>query len=123
MERLSMGREDFLEAVLLLESELNRDVKSIDIAKFLKVSKPAVSRQLADLIEKGYALKLTHGIVKLTESGMKIAQKVLEKHHAIYDFLLKLGVSKEVANKDCCLIEHAISEETFLKIKEFNKSH
>ena len=37
----------------------------------------------------------------------------------IKDFLLKLGVSQETADDDCCKIEHVISDETYQVIQDF----
>lgn len=117
-QSITRGREDFLEAVLMLSKRKPR-VKSIEIANILGISKPAVSRQIADLIAKGLIVKEGPTNICLTESGLGLAEKVLEKHETLKAFLLKLGVSYDVADVDCCKIEHVISDETFSKIKEF----
>lgn len=117
-QSITRGREDFLEAVLMLSKRKPR-VKSIEIANILGISKPAVSRQIADLIAKGLIVKEGPTNICLTEAGLGLAEKVLEKHETLKAFLLKLGVSYDVADIDCCKIEHVISDETFSKIKEF----
>ena len=117
-QSITRGREDFLEAVLMLSKRKPR-VKSIEIANILGISKPAVSRQIADLIAKGLIIKEGPTNICLTEAGLGLAEKVLEKHETLKAFLLKLGVSCDVADVDCCKIEHVISDETFSKIKEF----
>ena len=117
-QSITRGREDFLEAVLMLSKRKPR-VKSIEIANILGISKPAVSRQIADLIAKGLIVKEGPTNICLTEAGLGLAEKVLEKHETLKAFLLKLGVSYDAADIDCCKIEHVISDETFSKIKEF----
>ena len=47
-----------------------------------------------------------------------IANSIYEKHKVLTRFLCKMGVSESVAEKDACRMEHVISEETFLKIKQ-----
>ena len=39
----------------------------------------------------------------------------------IKEFLLKLGIDENIAEIDCCKIEHVISEETFKAIKNHLK--
>jgi Mn-dependent DtxR family transcriptional regulator len=40
-----------------------------------------------------------------------------ERHTALSNFLLAIGVSKHTAREDACRMEHIISEETFEAIK------
>ena len=56
------------------------------------------------------------GYITLTESGMEIAQKILEKHNFIAELLISLGVSEDTAYEDSCKIEHDISEESFIAL-------
>lgn len=117
---LTKANEDYLEAILILEQRIGK-VKSVDIAKFMGVSKPGVNKAMNVLKDYGLILKDDYADVTLTESGRKQANKIYEKHLAIRNFLLKLGVSNETAESDCCKIEHVISNETFECIQNFNK--
>jgi Mn-dependent DtxR family transcriptional regulator len=53
----------------------------------------------------------------LTPEGEKRATRIYEKHTVLMKFLTEfLKVNEEIADKDACLMEHCISEETFAKI-------
>ena len=52
------------------------------------------------------------GLITLTDSGMAIAHKILDRHKMLSQFLIMLGVDKEVADEDACNIEHDISNES-----------
>ncbi|MDE6189185.1 MAG: metal-dependent transcriptional regulator [Clostridia bacterium] len=121
MNQLHKSGEDYLEAVLFIEQQKGR-VRSIDIARYLSVSKPSVNRALTNLQEMGYINKPTYGEVTITEAGRKRARTVAQKHLALTQFLTKvLGVSLSVAEKDACKIEHDISDETTQKLIEYLK--
>lgn len=120
MKKITKSIEDYLEAILFIEKE-NKTIHSIEIAKLLGVSKPAVSRTMQELLELKYIEKKSYGSITLTDLGREIAEKVLHKHETIKAFLLNLGISDETAERDCCLIEHVISDETLQKFEEYNK--
>ena len=118
--------EDYLETILLLQKK-NGHVRSIDIANELEYTKASVSVAMKSLREKDFITMAETGYITLTDSGLKKAESVLERHTLISDWLISLGVSEKVAKEDACRIEHDISEETFeiLKnhcLKKRNKS-
>lgn len=110
--------EDYLEAVLRLR-ERHGMVRSIDIANELQVSKPSVSVAMKKLRESGYIRMEEDGAILLLPAGEAIAQRVYERHRLLTRFFVRLGVAEAVAAADACKVEHALSEETFQKIKEF----
>lgn len=118
MRLLTDSNEDYLEAILILKEKYGI-VRSVDIAKLLNVSKPGVNKAMNILKENGLIEKETYGDVILTPKGLEIASKIYKKHTTIKEFLIKLGVSEEVSDIDCCKIEHVISDETFTAIKKF----
>lgn len=122
MKKVSKSHEDYLEAILILNDN-NNVVHSVEIARFLSVSKPAVHKAMDELIELGLIKKEKYGGVILTDEGKDIAQFVLNKHNEIKTFLIKLGVDEKTAEIDCCKIEHIVSDITLEKIKEFNKNN
>ena len=116
MSQLHKSGEDYLEAVLFIERQKGR-VKSVDIAKYLGVSKPSVNKALTNLQEMGYVNKPIYGEVSITQEGRERAETVARKHVALTKLLTEvLGVSPDVAEKDACKIEHDISEETTIKL-------
>lgn len=115
MKLLESG-EMYLETILVLKNKYGY-VRSIDIAKEMNYSKPSVSRAVALLKEDGYIDHDPHGMIVLTESGKKIAEKIYDRHKTLTKYLIWLGVSEETAQNDACRIEHVISQESFDKIK------
>lgn len=119
MASLYKSGEDYLEAVLFIEQQKGR-VRSVDIAKYLGVSKPSVNKALSILQEMGYVNKPDYGDVTITDEGRKKAQTVALKHKALTRLLTDvLGVAPEIADIDACKIEHDISEETTKKLIEY----
>ncbi len=109
--------EDYLEAILRLGEEHN-EVRSVDIASMLSVSKPSVSHAMKLLREDGYIAMDRYGTISLLEKGAVIAKRVYERHQVLSKMLESLGVTPEVAMADACKIEHDLSDESFEKIKE-----
>ena len=109
--------ENYLETIFILSLK-GEKVRSVDIANELEFSKPSVSIAMKNLREKGYILTDTDGYITLTAKGRKIADSMYERHVAISDWLVFLGVDKKTAVQDACKMEHAMSEKSFLAIKK-----
>lgn len=118
MKNLSKSIEDYIEAIYITELEKG-EIKSVDIASKLGVSKPAVNKAMNELKTLNFIEKSNYSNIILTKKGRSLAKKIYDRHILIYDFLLSIGVSKENANIDCCKIEHVISKETENCIKTF----
>lgn len=110
--------EMYLECILELKNQ-HGEVRSIDIARKTGYSKPSVSRAVGLLKKSCYIEVDANGYITLTKSGLNIAEKIFERHSLISEFLVRLGVTPEVAAEDACKIEHVISDESFAKIKDF----
>ncbi len=109
--------EDYLETILILQKK-NGHVRSIDIAAELGYTKPSVSVAMKSLREKNLITMAETGYITLTNTGLDKAKKVLERHTLLSEWLIRLGVSADVAKEDACKIEHDISEETFEILKK-----
>ncbi len=110
--------EDYLEAILRLSQE-SPEVRSVDIASMLSVSKPSVSHAMKLLRENGYIAMDRYGTITLLDSGREIAERIYERHKILSELFEDMGVSPEVAMEDACKVEHDLSSETFEKIKEY----
>lgn len=119
--QIKESAEDYLEKILILSNK-NSLVRSIDIVNYMKLSKPSVSVAMKKLRENGYILMDNDGYITLTKEGKKIAEKIYERHMFITKWLQDLGVPEEIASSDACKIEHVLSEETFDAIKEKYKN-
>lgn len=114
------SEEDYLENILIL-SQTNSNVHSIDIVNYMNFSKPSVSVAVHKLIDKGYITMNTNGVIRLTDTGEKIAKKTYEKHLILSGLLMKIGVPEDIALEDACEIEHCISDTSFEKLKDYYK--
>ena len=115
--KIQESAEDYLEAILILAQEKGT-VRSIDVAHHLGYTKPSVSRAMSLLRENGYVTMDPDGLLSLTQAGRRIAEPIYERHCMLTDWLVSLGVSPETAARDACHMEHSISDETFVKMKE-----
>ena len=120
MRNLSRSLEDYLEAILILEIKGGR-IHSNDIAKHLKVSKPAVTKALKHLSNLGYVTKSTYSDVSFTSKGRTLAKNIYRRHTTIKKFLISIGVNEKTAETDCCKIEHVISNETLKALTKLIK--
>lgn len=116
--RIYESAEDYLEAILVLQ-EKNGYVRSIDIANELNYSKPSVSIAMKKLRNNGYIEMDENSFITLTDDGYKIANRIYERHRILTKLFIGLGVSEETAATDACQIEHHLSDETWIKLKEF----
>ncbi len=113
---LQESGEMYLETVYIL-SKKSESIRSIDICEYMGYSKPSVSRAVGLLKNGGYVTVDEKGYITLTSEGKSVAEKMFERHTMLTDFLVKLGVDKDIASEDACKIEHHISEESFEAIK------
>ena len=112
--------EDYLEAILIIGKEKGK-VRSIDVAKYLGITKPSVSVAMKNLRNEGFIDVDEKGLLSLLPPGEEIANKTYEKHVTLRDMLISLGVNRETATLDACRREHVISEESFKALKEHAK--
>ena len=104
--------EDYLEAMLIIKNK-NGEVRSVDVARQLGITKPSVTYTTKRLKEKGYITMDKDNYITITESGLKIAEKIYARHNTLTELFVRLGVPEDIAAEDACKIEHDISSETF----------
>lgn len=113
---LTPAMEDYLKAVLVLHGQ-NGSVRCVEVAEYLGVTKPSVSRAVKELSKTGHIRRTAHGALSLTEQGRHLAEQLYERHCFFTARLIKAGVDPQTAAHDACHIEHAISAEAFQKLK------
>ena len=114
--QIRASAEDYLETILLL-SKKTGEVHSIDIVNDMGFSKPSVSVAMKRLRENDMINVDEDGFIKLTAKGEQAAQQVYERHSILYEWLVNMGVNEKTAVADACRMEHVLSEDTFLAIK------
>ena len=117
--KLTPSNEDYLEAILfLLEKEPH--VHSVQVAQYLKVSKPSVVKAMGVLKEAGLVRQEPYGTLWLTEEGERLARQVSHRHNTLKAFLTDvLGVEEAAAEEDACKMEHTVSQETMEKLADY----
>lgn len=110
--KIHKSAEDYLEMILRL-SEDKGYVRSVDIASGLSVSKPSVSVAMKHLREDGYITMDKDNYIALTDSGMEIARRIYDRHKALTQILIRIGVDPVTAQEDACRVEHDISTQTY----------
>ena len=120
--KINESSEDYLETILIL-SEKNPVVRSVDIdeirATSIKFAKSSVSVAMKHLREREMITVTKEGFIYLTDEGKKIAEMIYERHLFLSEWLMKLGVSRDTALEDACRMEHCMSQESFLAMKNF----
>lgn len=116
MQIYSSG-EDYLEAVLVLQKKMG-EVRSVDVARYVGVSKPSVCRAVNVLKEGGFLTIDVDHFLYLTNQGKTVAEKIYERHRFFMEELIEAGVDPRQAEIDACKMEHVISDQSFQKLKE-----
>lgn len=115
----SPSMEDYLESIVILGQE-EKAVRVTQISKALGVKKPSVTSALKKLSREELVEHERYGYVKLTDEGQKLGEDVFHRHETLRHFLADiLGVDPEMASKDACRMEHAISPPTLERLAKF----
>lgn len=118
---LSASYEDYLEIILSLSAD-KQAVRITDIAGRMNIAKSSVSQAVSNLKDLGLVTQEHYGKVYLTPKGLSRALAVKKRHKTLKTFLKDvLEVQEDIADKDACLMEHAISPETLEKLIDFVK--
>ena len=109
--------EDYLEAIYILFQKQGY-ARCVDVAEYLGVTKPSVSRAVKELSKAKYLRKDSNSILSLTSSGEQVAATIYERHRFFTQRLIAAGVDPETAAKEACHMEHGVSENSFEKLKQ-----
>ena len=115
-QKIYASGEDYLEAVLILQKKKGT-VRSVDVARYLEVSKPSVCHAVATLRDGGFLTMDEDYSLHLTDVGRDVAEQTNEKHRFFTERLIEAGVNPDTAERDACRIEHVISDESFRCLK------
>jgi DtxR family Mn-dependent transcriptional regulator len=110
--------EDYVE--LLYDLQKNKKlVHTNDIANALNIKPSSVTEIFIKLSNEGYLNYEKYSGVTLTNKGKKIALDIKNKHNALMEFLILLGVDKKIAELDACEMEHILHPSTMNTIIKF----
>lgn len=112
------NREDYLRGLYILEEEKG-EIKSIDLAHYLNVSKPSVSEMINELSKERLISHKKYSGLKFTAKGMRIAQNLTSKHRLIESFLKNmLKISPKNVHQEAHRLEHAFSDESISRLRK-----
>jgi len=110
------NREDYLINILRL-TEGENTTKTTEVADYMGVSPASVTEMLKVLASEGLVEYERYHGVKLTEEGLAYARVIRKKHHVLESFLINvLSVDRTTAHNEACRLEHALSEESAIKM-------
>ena len=119
---MTQSLEDYLETIFVLIGE-GRPAQVRDVARLLDVKMPSVVKAIHELKKLGLVTQEPYSPINLTPKGERVATMVLNRHKLLRSFLVKLGVSRRIADRDACLMEHILSAETIDKIRAYTEKN
>ena len=121
--KIHASGEDYLEAIPILQKQMGESaVRSVDLARHMGFSKPSICHAVGLLRDGSFLVMDKDGFLHLTDKGREVAGKIYERHRFFTEQLIAVGVDEVTAEKDACRIEHAISDESFQKLKNAIRS-
>ncbi|MBI2547782.1 metal-dependent transcriptional regulator [Candidatus Woesearchaeota archaeon] len=136
IKMISVTQEDYLRALYHLWEENCRiqeikqkehaigtkGIKSAEVAIYLHVTKPSVSKMMNELAVKGYVHFERYGRLRFTPKGKKLAEEITAKHRIIEIFLVEiLEIRKEKIHGLAHKLEHAFDDECVERLKDLLK--
>ncbi len=115
MERV----EEYLEAMLDIQREKGRVVKTSDLAKKLNVKPSSVTEMLLKLSKKGYVEYQPYYGAVLTEKGREVAERI-KRYHRIFEKFFRdfLGIEEDEAHRLSCELEHHVNDDIVRRVCE-----
>lgn len=108
---LSRSVEDYLKAIYAL-SEQGRAASTNDIAEALEVQPASVSGMVKRLAEAGFVEHLPYRGVRLSETGLREALRIVRRHRILETYLSqRLEYSWDDVHAEAERLEHAASDE------------
>jgi len=103
--------EDYVELIAKLIEDTG-EARVVDLADWLGVSKATVNNTIQRLQRDGLVTSRPYRSIFLTDEGSRLAEKSGERHRAVRDFLIAIGVDPHTADADAEGIEHHVSSKT-----------
>ena len=104
--KLSASLENYLRAIYYIVKE-KQAARVKDVSKYLEIGASSVSEALKNLADKGVINYEPYGIITLTPEGQEIAERIIERHSIICNFLENvLLVDKSEIEENASKIEH-----------------
>src|SRR5207302_4280803 len=107
--KITISKENYLKTIAEAEGE-GEVVKAATLARWLRVSPPAVTMAIKRLKRDALIHVGAEGQLTLTESGREIANRLLQRHHLIERMLTEIfGMEWYKVHDEAEQLEHAVS--------------
>jgi DtxR family Mn-dependent transcriptional regulator len=114
--KLTISKEDYLKAIAEAESE-EGTVIAATIARWLKITPPAVALALRRLQRDKLIRIGGRGRISLTPAGRRISDRLRKRHHLIERMLTEmLGMEWYKVHDEAERLEHAVSDDLERKL-------
>jgi len=111
-------KEEYIETIFMFEKKDGK-AQTGQIAEHMDVKPPSVTEMLGKLQDEGLVVYEPYLGATLTDSGNELARELMLRHKIIADFLVIIGVEKELAEQDACQIEHHVSVASAEQLRHF----
>ena len=113
--------EDYTEMIADLINETG-EARVVDLADRFGVTSPTVNSIIRRLVKEGLVESKPYRSIFLTNQGKSLANFCKSRHEIVYNFLIAIGVKKDIAKIDAEGLEHHVSEETLEVFEKFTKT-
>ena len=109
----------YLKTIYLL-SKKKGNVRNIDIAAELNISKPSVTGMLRNLVADGdITISASDNIVRLTPEGRERAEMIYNRYMTFVDLLTLMNIPVDKIHDAACKLEHGVSDEIFYYMRNW----
>lgn len=97
-----------------------KKARATDIVKALNIAAPTVSQALKALVKKGWLQQHNDKSFSVVADRIDVITQVETNKALLMDFMVtQLGLSKEIADRDSCKMEHLLSPEAAEALEKF----
>lgn len=116
--KITISKENYLKTIAEAESE-GEVVKAVTLARWLRVSPPAVTMAIKRLKRDSLIHVDGEGQLTLTAAGRDIANRLLQRHHLIERMLTEVfGMEWYKVHEEAEQLEHAVSADFEGRLRE-----
>ena len=116
--KITISKENYLKAIAESESD-GETVIAATLARWMNVSAPAVTMAIRRLKRDNFIEVGSGGVIRLTQDGREIANRLLSRHHLIERMLAEIfGMEWYKVHEEAEQLEHAVSADFEKKLIE-----